>query len=436
MWYSYTIWLPRYAPAALLCNAVMLTALVHAGPGDYKGGYESADYQTRSVAVDSRADRGAAADLVAIFNNPPLGLPAVPVPADNPVTAEKVKLGRKLFFDRRLSLNDTISCAMCHVPEQGFANNELALAVGLEGRTMRRNAPTLYNIAYAERLFHDGRESRLEQQAWLPMLRRNEMANPSIGAVLNKLRSMSDYDGLFEAAFEGRGPGMETVGAAIASYERTLISANSPFDRWYYGKQQDALSPRAQRGYRIFSGKGMCTSCHLVGENSALFFDNKLHNTGIGWYAAMAPVPAEQSRLIAPGIYTTVSAEKIAMVGQPRQGDVGLYEITQDPNDRWRYKTPTLRNVALTAPYMHDGSLLTLADVVAFYNQGGQPNELLDPLIRPLNLSAAEQEDLVVFLESLTGDNVDELVADAFAAPVGDLNAQDPHWSHEQGSKY
>ncbi len=420
----------------LFCIALLQTAGVQAGAGDYKGGYESADYETRSVAVDSRTDRGAPADLVAIFNNPPLGLPAVPVPEDNPVTDAKVKLGRKLFYDRRLSLNDTMSCAMCHVPEQGFANNELALAVGLEGRTVRRNAPTLYNIAYAERLFHDGRETRLEQQAWLPMLRRNEMANPSVGAVINKLRTMSDYDGLFEAAFDGRGPGMETVGAALASYQRTLLSANSDFDRWFYGKQEDALSPQAQRGYRIFSGKGLCTACHIVGENSALFTDNKLHNTGIGWYSAMAPVAAEQHVLIAPGIYATVTADKVAMVGHPELGDVGLYEITQDPNDRWRYKTPGLRNVALTAPYMHDGSLLTLADVVALYNRGGHPNEGLDPLILPLGLGTAEQGELVAFLESLTGDNVDILVSDAFAAPVGDLKAEDPHWSHEQGSAY
>ena len=414
----------------------MLTTAVHAGPGDYKGGYESADYETRSVAVDSRADRGKPADLLANYRNPPLGLPAVPVLADNPVTQEKVELGRKLFYDRRLSLNDTMSCAMCHVPEQGFASNELALAVGLEGRTVRRNTPTIYNVAYAERLFHDGRENSLEQQVWIPMLAHNEMANPSIGAVLSKLRGLRDYDGLFEAAFDGRGPGMETIGAAIASYERTLLSANSAFDRWLYGKQEDALSPQAQRGYRIFSGKGLCTACHLIGEKSALFIDNKLHNTGIGWYSAMAPAAEDQRVLIAPGVYATIPADKIAMVGHPELSDVGLYEITQDPNDRWRYKTPSLRNVALTAPYMHDGSLLTLADVVAFYNQGGQPNELLDPLIQPLNLSAEEQADLVAFLESLTGDNVNELVADAFAAPVGDLMANDPHWSHEQGPEY
>ena len=415
---------------------VILASSAHAGPGDYKGGYESADYETRSVAVDSRADRGTPADLMAIAAKPPLGLPALPLPEDNPLTAAKVQLGRKLFYDRRLSLNDTMSCAMCHVPEQGFSNNELALAVGLEGRTVRRNAPTLYNIAYAERLFHDGRETSLEQQAWLPMLRHNEMANPSVGAVIRKLHTMSDYDGLFEAAFDGRGPGMETVGAALASYQRTLLSANSDFDRWFYGKQKDALSPQAQRGYRIFSGKGLCTACHIVGENSALFTNNKLHNTGIGWYSAMAPVAAEQRVLIAPGIYATVTADKIAMVGHPELGDVGLYEITRNPNDRWRYKTAGLRNVALTAPYMHDGSLLTLAEVVAFYNRGGHPNEGLDPLIQPLGLSAAEQDELVAFLESLTGDSVDILVADAFAAPIGDLKAEDPHWSHEQGSNY
>lgn len=434
MWTLFTTMPARYASTALLFNAIVMTAAVHAGPGDYKGGYESADYETRSVAVDSRANRGKQADLMAILNNPPLGLPAVPVPADNPPTVAKVLLGRKLFYDRRLSLNDTMSCAMCHVPEQGFANNELALAVGLEGRTVRRNAPTLYNVAYATRLFHDGRETRLEQQAWLPMLRRNEMANPSIGAVISKLRAMSDYDGLFEAAFDGRGPGMETVGAAIASYERTLLSANSPFDRWFYGKQKDALSPQAQRGYRIFSGKGSCTACHLIGEDSALFTDNKLHNTGIGWSSSMGPAAKEQRVLIAPGVYATVTADKVAMVGHPGAGDVGLYEITQNPNDRWRYKTPSLRNVALTAPYMHNGSLLTLADVVAFYNGGGHPNEVLDPLIRPLGLSEQEQEDLVVFMESLTGDNVDVLVADAFAAPVGDLKQQDPHWSHDDHS--
>ncbi len=420
----------RSKRATLAVILLVAASGVRAAAGDYKGGYESDDYVTRSVALETREGRGRPADLVANMRKSQLGLPPVPEPADNPATPAKVELGRKLFFDRRLSLNDTISCAMCHVPEQGFANNELALAVGLEGRVVRRNSPTIYNVAYFERLFHDGRETSLEQQVWSPLLERNEMANPSVGAVLQKLRDMPDYDGLFEAVFDGRGPDMETVGAALASYQRTLVSANSPFDRWYYGKQEDALGESAQRGFRLFTGKGRCAACHLVGEDYALFMDNRMHNTGVGWAAAMLDAPEEKQVLIAPGIYTTVTAEKIAMVGIADTGDVGLYEITQDPNDRWRYKTPGLRNVALTAPYMHDGSLLTLEEVVVFYNRGGQPNEVQDPLIQPLDLTPDEIRDLVAFLESLTGDNVEELVADAFAAPVGDLRKEDPHWSH------
>lgn len=414
---------------AWLCGFAVPCAL-RAAPGDFKQGYESDSYVTRSIALDSRAGRGKATDLMANIVKPPLGLPPVPVPADNPPTRAKIQLGRKLFFDRRLSLNDTMSCAMCHVPEQGFANNELATAVGLEGRSVRRNAPTIYNVAYFERLFHDGRENRLEHQAWLPMLARNEMANPSIGAVITKLSVLPDYKGLFEAAFDGRGPSLETVGAAIASYERALVSGNSPFDRWYYGKQEDALADAAKRGFHLFVGKAQCAGCHRVGKEYALFMDNQLHNTGVGWYAAMRPEPEQRRVVVAPGVFATVSREQIVSVGESTPGDVGLYEITQDPADRWRYKTPSLRNVSLTAPYMHDGSLRSLREVMEFYNRGGFANQGLDPRIRPLHLTQQDIDDLVAFLQSLTGDNVETLVADAFAAPVGDLKQQDPHWSH------
>lgn len=418
-------------PAAIRCmrRCWLLTAMMAGQPalaggdyvaGDYKEGYESGDYATRSVALDTRARRAQSADLLQVFNRPPLGLPAVPVPVDSPATPATLALGRKLFFDRRLSLNGTMSCAMCHVPEQGFASNELALAVGLEGRTVRRNAPTLYNVAYFERLFHDGRENHLEQQVWLPLLASNEMANPSVGEVIRKLEELTDYRGLFEAAFDGRGPDMETVGAAIATYERALVSGGSPFDRWRYGGEDNALDPAAQRGFRLFAGKGGCSSCHLIGDEAALFTDNGFHNTGVGWYAAMQPDVTHRRVQLAPGVYQMVSTDIIAGVSGPVEGDVGLYEITGDPVDRWRYKTPGLRNIALTAPYMHDGSLLTLTDVVAFYNRGGHRNQGQDPRIRPLGLSEAEVRELVVFLESLTGDNVASLVADAFAAPIGD----------------
>lgn len=399
-------------------------------PGDYKEGYESHSYETRSLAVELRD--GEEANLLGFVERTPLGLPPVPQPADNPITREKVALGRKLFFDRRLSLNDTFSCAMCHVPEQGFTSNELAMAVGLEGRSHRRNSPTIYNVAYLRRLFHDGREDSLEQQVWGPLLAHNEMANPSVGAVVSKIRRLADYNGLFEEAFNGRSVGMETIGMALASYQRTLVSANSPFDRWFYGKEAGVMGADAARGFRLFTGKAGCSSCHTVGEQHALFTDDSVHNTGMGYRESMGIRPEKERVLLAPGVYVDVDRDVIDAVGHPPPADVGLYEVTQNPNDRWKYRTPSLRNVALTAPYMHNGALSTLRDVVEFYNDGGVPNELLDPRIRPLGLNEREIADLVAFLESLTGDNVDAIVSDAFAAPVGDTTREDPNWAHRE----
>ncbi len=391
---------------------------VHSRPGDGKQGYESSDYQTDSLALTNR--KGAELDLYQLVQSPPLGLPPVPQPAENPVTPAKIALGRKLFFDRRLSINDTFSCAMCHIPEQGFTSNEMATAVGVEGRSVRRNSPTLYNVAYITRLFHDGREENLEQQVWGPFLARNEMANPSIGYVLGKIRSFSDYDGLFEEAFDGRPVGMETLGMALAVYQRTLVSANSPFDRWRYGRDTTALDADAQRGFELFTGKAGCSSCHLVNRDYALFTDNKMHNTGLGYLNSIGEVSRPKRVTLAPGVFIDVDPEIIATVGEKPAADVGRYEVTENPADRWKYRTPTLRNIALTAPYMHNGLFSTLEEVIAFYNEGGVPNELQSPLIRPLNLDAREQQYLVAFMKSLTGENVDTLVLDAFAAPVGD----------------
>jgi cytochrome c peroxidase len=388
------------------------------GPGDQRKGYESPDYETRSISLKRRT--GKAADLLGVLKSPPPGLPPVPVPDDNPVTHEKVQLGRKLFFDRRLSLNETMSCGMCHIPEQGFTNNELATAVGIEGRTVRRNAPTIYNVAYFSHIFHDGRETRLEHQIWQPMLASNEMANPSIGYVIEKIRRLRDYEGLFESAFAGRGAAIETIGMAIASYERTIVSGNSPFDQWYFGKNDEAMSESAKQGFGLFRGKGGCAVCHTIRDDYALFTDDDFHNTGLGWQMSAGGGPTEIPVQLAPGVKVLVPSRVIKSVGERPPSDLGRYEVTQDPADRWRYKTPTLRNVALTAPYMHNGLFGTLKEVVTFYNKGGIPNPQLDPLIHPLGLTPAEIGHIVVFLESLTGDNVEVLVRDAFAAPIGD----------------
>jgi cytochrome c peroxidase len=378
-------------------------------------------YRTSAQSLENR--RGQPADLWSYVRQPPLGLPPIPFPENNLPSPEKIALGRLLFFDRRLSHNNTFSCAMCHIPEQGFSSNELATAVGIEGRTVRRNSPTIYNVAYLGRLFHDGRESTLEQQIWGPLLAHNEMGNPSVGQVIEQIRDIPEYRERFEIAFEGRPVSMETVGMALASYERVLVSANSPFDRWYYGEQTEAMSAGQQAGFRLFTGKANCSSCHLLTKESALFTDELMHNTGIGYQRSMSNPSAETRVQIAPGEHITVRQDVVADASEPPPNDLGLYEITENPGDRWKYRTPTLRNIALTAPYMHNGSISTLEEVIAFYNRGGIHNELLDPLLRPLNLSDEESDQLLAFLNALTGGNVDALVADAFAVPVGNTGS-------------
>ncbi|HEY6599430.1 MAG TPA: cytochrome c peroxidase, partial [Pseudomonadales bacterium] len=321
-----------------------------------------------------------ALDLVALIEQPPLGLPASSGPAPSRAA---VDLGRRLFFDRRLSFNGTLSCGMCHVPEQGFTQNELATPVGFGGASVRRNAPALYNVAYRTRLFHDGREGSLALQIWSPLLAANEMANPSIGLVVERIAAMPAYSAEFQRAFGG-GPDVESVGAALAAYERGLLSANAPFDRWRAGDGA-AMPAAAVRGFALFGDRG-CAACH----SGALFTDEQYHDSGIGYHAAMHAQPPSELRL-APGVVVSVARDALGPVAAAN--DLGRYEVTQLPDDRWRFRTPTLRNVAVTAPYMHDGSIATLADVIDYYAAGGVPHEGQDPLIKPIALTAGERAD-------------------------------------------
>jgi cytochrome c peroxidase len=370
---------------------------------------------TLGEAQDGNVDRKALARVEA----PPLGLPPVSVPEENAPTIEKIALGRKLFFDRRLSFNNTMSCAMCHVPEQGFTNNELATPVGVEGKSIRRNAPTILNVAYAVHVFHDGRETSLENQTVGPLLAKNEMANPSVGWLMAKISGLPDYDGLFERAFGG-GPSLERLGQAIASWERTVLAGNSPFDRWRYGNDTTAMTKEQLEGLTLFMGKAGCVSCHRVGDKHALFTDQAFHDTGIGYQgqdasARQAPVMVE----LAPDVVVPLDRKYVNSVGDPRPPDLGRFEVTLNPKDKWQFKTPSLRNVAITGPYMHDGSLRTLENVVRFYNQGGIPHDGVDPLIRSLSLSEKEIAALVAFLESLTSADIPTLQKDARSVAVG-----------------
>jgi len=304
----------------------------------------------------------------------PLGLPPVPIPADNPPTADTIALGRKLFYDPRLSKNNTVSCASCHNPNLAFTDS-LKLAMGIGGMIGKRNAPTLLNAAYSPLQFWDGRAPSLEAQSADPIANPLEM-NQTHDVSVAKIQRDPVYNAEFAQAF---GPGAITltiIEKSLASFERTLLSGNSPFDQYEYGGNKQALSPDATRGLALFADpkRGNCVVCHTINKNYALFTDGKFHNTGAG------------------------------VNGEGDFTDLGRFGETAKQTEKGEFKTPTLRNVALTAPYMHDGSLKTLKDVVDFYAGGGNSNPYLDKEIKPLALDAQDRADLVAFLESLTGE--------------------------------
>lgn len=377
-----------------------------------------------------RVARGAAAVAIATLlaagcddgRAPPAHAPSAMVPVSGatlglptftavPATPEQIELGRRLFFDRRLSFNATMSCGMCHVPEEGFASNASQLAVGIEGRSLRRNAPTVLNVAWQQPLFHDGREPSLEAQVWSPLLHPHEMANPSAGAVIERIRGLPEYAGRFERAFGGRGPSMDTVGDAIAAYERTLVAGGSRFDRWRYGGQSQALNAIERRGFDLFTGPAGCVACHRVGEHDAPLTDGRFHATGVGFgpRAARLVVP------LAPGVHTVLDAAALDVFADPRPPDLGRFEVTLDPGDRHAFRTPTLRNVARTAPYMHDGSLPTLEAVIDFYDRGGGELAGRSPLLKSLALGTDDKRALAAFLHALDSEALPALVIAARA---------------------
>jgi cytochrome c peroxidase len=311
---------------------------------------------------------------VAIKIKAPLGLPPVPIPPQAPETMETIALGRKLFYEKKLSRDNSLSCASCHNPLAGFTDGQKH-STGVGGKAGIRNAPTVVNAAYIPAQFWDGRASSLEEQAGSPMANPLEM-DQAHDVTVSKLEADPAYKVQFQKAF---GNGALTIGkveTALASFERTLISGNSPFDRYQFGGDKKALSPAAIRGLAIFRDqkKGNCATCHTINDNYALFTDGKFHNIGV------------------------------AVDDEGDLDDLGRYTETKLEADKGAFKTPTLRNVAKTAPYMHDGSLKTLKDVVDFYAGGGNSNPYLDKEIKAIKLSPQDRMDLVEFLKSLTGE--------------------------------
>jgi len=292
-------------------------------------------------------------------------LPKIQTPA-TPQYQAKVELGRKLFFDRRLSGDNTRSCAFCHSPSSGFTT-PTPVGIGLKG-LLGRNNPTVYNTAYNTFQFWDGRANSLEEQALGPIQSPGEM-NQGLDAMTTKLGDVSGYVEEFKKVY-GTGVTSKGVAEAIAAFERTIISTNSAFDKFMTGDNK-AMNESAQRGMKILQGKGRCVLCH----NGPNFTDNKFHNLGV------------------------------PQIG-PLKEDLGRYNVTKQDADRGAFKTPTLRSVTETGPYMHDGAFKTLEEVVDFYNKGGGKNPHLDPFITPLNLTDEEKKDLVEFLKALTGEKL------------------------------
>ncbi|MCJ7784448.1 MAG: hypothetical protein MUP41_10985, partial [Desulfobacterales bacterium] len=320
----------------------------------------------------------------------PLGLPPVPVPADNPITPEKVILGDQLFHDKRFSSTGEVSCATCHEKEKGFADG-LPVSEGINKLKGTRNAPTVVNAAYLHTQFWDGREASLESQSAQPFLNPVEMALPSHESILKIVRTDPEYKDLFKKVFGKTGGQvtMKEVQQAIASFERTLLAGNSPFDRYFYGGDKTAMSPAAIRGLDVFINQGRCVSCHVIEQTQALFTDNRFHMIG----ASAQQMPKGLDDLIAAVEDVKKKGTDIAVLSNEKTSSLGRYAVTRDLTDIGAFKTSTLRNIALTAPYLHDGSLKTLEDVVQFYNNGGRVKEtdpvpeLLSGGIRPLNLS-------------------------------------------------
>ena len=305
-----------------------------------------------------------AAGLVERFD-PPLGLDLYrPIPEDNPLTQQTVVLGKRLFAERLLSRDRSLSCASCHDLKRGFTDGK-PTAVGVFGRQGERNVPTLVNRVWGRSFFWDGRIPTLEEQVLQPIQSAKEM-DMTVEEAVSRLKRKRGYRKQFRKAF-GREITGEDLARALASYVRTILSGDSPFDRYLYG-DREALSEEAQEGLRLFRGKANCTACH-VGPNLT---DEQFHNTGVAW---------RNGQLL----------------------DEGRYAVTSKPQDRGAFKTPTVREVARTAPYMHDGSLATLEDVIEFYDRGGNRNPNLDEDLRPLRFSNQEKTSLIAFLRSLSG---------------------------------
>ena len=328
------------------------------------------------------------------------------IPPDNSQTPEKISVGQKLFFDRRLSVDGTISCSTCHDPAFAFTDRK-PTSVGIKGRVGQRNAPTVLNALYNKTQFWDGRVNTLEEQSALPIVNSVEMGHPNLDAAVAQIAGVREYQQAFRAVF-GRAPNGPDLLRAIASYERTQLSFDSPFDHFIAG-DKNAIDDSAKRGWELFNTQARCNKCHALTDTQrdvTVFTDNDFHNIGIGIIRHNVVALARQAeQLIKSGDTSAIDRAAI----QTDMSALGRFLITKEEKDIASFKTPDIRNVLVTAPYFHDGSQETLWDVIDHYNKGdGLQNPYLDEDIQPLSLTENDIDDLVAFLASLTSANYKE----------------------------
>jgi cytochrome c peroxidase len=320
------------------------------------------------------------------------------IPAHNPQTSAKVALGKELFFDPRLSVDNTVACANCHDPDKGFTD-QLPTSMGVHAKFGKRNAPTVLDAMFNIAQFWDGRAPQLEDQAEQPILNPVEMGMPDQQAVVTKVGAIPEYQQKFRAVFSGT-PTYQSLVEAIAAYERTQIAFDAPFDRFMAG-DTTALTEQQKRGWAIFNGQGRCMTCHGWNPTRPTFSDDRFHNIGVSAHSAnFVPHAREALSLLAKGGGGVHQIDQLAI--STDLSELGRFLVTKQPHDIGAFRTMDLRNLYVTEPYFHDGSQATIWDTLDHYNKGGVQNPYLDGGITPLGLSEQQEDDLAAFLLSLT----------------------------------
>ena len=352
----------------------------------------------------------------------PLGLPPVAMAKNLRTNQRVINLGRELFADPRLSADGEVSCSKCHVQSLGFADGR-ARPLGHNNQPGTRNAPSLLNVVYLSSLFWDGRAPNLQAQALAPLTNPVEQAFSSKAQVATIVRRIPSYERGFREAFN-ISPGhidASLVARALSAYERTLLAGDSPFDRYFYGHDASALSPSAVRGLALFRGRARCATCHTIGPSYALFTDGRSHISPMGLPSAVTTRLGQLTRLVVDTVKGGDHRQLERLIATDADvAALGRFVVTLNPQDIGKFETPSLRNVALTAPYMHDGSVATLNQAAddELYRRGSDLNY-------PIALTVSERHDLVAFLEALTSPNV--LGADSTKAATTEDRPTPPH---------